>query len=489
LVEFTFAKERMLREQVTPENREHPNDQPAQAASGLGVRLMLFGQAMLARRGFLVYLPLVVAIILLFCGVSQQIFQTYTDALRYQCYARLFWHGGQGIQQLPDIQCSFLANFNVTAEDIPPFHLLPFEYPPFTLSIFSLPLIVPLPYYQIVFAGLMACAALGIYWLLLRYGPQGSGLACVLYLVLGSWATAEGRFDLVPAGLTLLCVIAAEHRRWTLAYVALALGFLLKIYPLLLLPALFLAEQITTERISKLSQPLTFRTLPSEIWHTLRGARRWRWRNALLFFCLILSVSGIFAIINFQGAVVSQLSYFAGRPVEIESAGSTVLWLATLIGHPANVVYTFGSVNIDSDLDDFVALAFDLFFVLGVALTILWQWRGTFDLTQAFIALLLVFVATGKVLSPQYLMWLIPLLAYSGAFNRLWLLLWGSVCLLTTIIYPFFFGQVVDITQLATVPGFIEIVGVRNILLGLITLAFFFNWWSLSRRKLPVLLA
>ncbi|MGH2506653.1 MAG: glycosyltransferase 87 family protein, partial [Ktedonobacteraceae bacterium] len=434
------------------------------------------------------YLPLVAAIILLFCGVSQQIFQTYSDALRYQCYARLFWHGSQGIQQLPDIQCSFLTQFNLPAGGVPPFHVLPFEYPPFTLSIFSLPLILPLPYYQIVFAVLMACVALGVYWLLLRYGPQGSSVAYALYLVLGAWATAEGRFDLVPAGLTLLAVIAAERRRWTLAYIALALGSLLKIYPILLLPALFLAEQITAERISRPPQSLTLKTLPGEIWHALCGARRWRWRNALLFFGLILGVSGIFAVINFQGAVISQLSYFAGRPVEIESTGSTVLWLATLIGHPANVVYTFGSVNIDSDLDDFVALAFDLLFLCGVAWTILWQWRGRFDLAQAFIALLLVFMATGKVLSPQYLIWLIPLLAYSGAFNRLWLILWGSVCLLTTIIYPFLFSQVVDVTQLATVPGFIEIVSLRNILLILVTLAFFFNWWSLNQRKIPALL-
>jgi len=59
----------------------------------------------------------------------------------------------------------------------------------------------------------------------------------------------------VPAGLTLLCVIAAEQRRWKLAYVALALSFLLKIYPLLLLPPLFLAEQLTEGRLGSTSLP------------------------------------------------------------------------------------------------------------------------------------------------------------------------------------------------------------------------------------------
>src|SRR5260370_41913260 len=111
----------------------------------------------------------------------------------------------------------------------------------------------------------MALVAILIYWLLQRYGPRGSGVACAFYLVIGAWATAEGRFDLVPAGLTLLCLIAAERRHWTLAYVALAFGFLLKIYPLLLLPPLFLAEQIATGRMLKPSSTLTLKTLPGEI--------------------------------------------------------------------------------------------------------------------------------------------------------------------------------------------------------------------------------
>jgi hypothetical protein len=120
-------------------------------------------------------------------------------------------------------------------------------------------------------------------------------------------------------------------------------------------------------------------------------------------------------------------------------------------------------------------------------LTILWQWRGKFDVVQASIALLLVFVATGKVFSPQYLIWIIPLLAYNGSFSRPWLVLWGSLSLLTTITYPFLFAQVGDITQVASVPGFIEIVGLRNILMALVTLAFLFNWWNFNQRKIPVL--
>src|SRR5258708_34185591 len=143
-----------------------------------------------------------------------------------------------------------------------PYHMLPLSYPPFTLVIYSLALLSPLATYQIVFAVHMALAGVLIYWLLLRYGPRGAGLAFALYMLIGAAATAEGRFDLVPVALTLLCLIAAERKHWTSAYVALPFGFLLKIYPLLLLPALFIAEQQDAQRFYSPQEPLTLKPLP-----------------------------------------------------------------------------------------------------------------------------------------------------------------------------------------------------------------------------------
>jgi hypothetical protein len=424
--------------------------------------------------------PLVLAVILLFCGGSAQINRLHTDAGRYQCYALAFWLGSRGLHLLPASQC---ALYGLPAGNVAPFHILPLEYPPLTLTIFSLALASPLQDYQICFAILMAITVALIYWLLLCYGPRGSAIACAFYLVIGAWATAEVRFDLVPAGLTLLCLILAERRRWTLAYIALAVAFLLKLYPLLLLPALFLAEQIDAGRLYYPDSSFSYRAWPDIIGQTLRGVRQWRWKNMLLFLGLILVVSALFALLNFQGAILNQLSYFTNRPIQVESTGSLPLWLATLFGHPVETVYTFGSVNMVGDLDNLVAFAFDILFVLGYVLTILWQWRGKLDVVQAFILLLLVFVVTSKVFSPQYLIWLIPLLAYNGAFSRLWLLLWGSLCLITTLVYPYLYALPKAIEQVPTIPGFIEGVTVRDALFVLITLAFLFNWWDLNRRK------
>src|SRR3989440_7306833 len=164
---------------------------------------------------------------------------------------------------------------------MPPLHALPLEYPPLTLAIFSPALFVPLAYYQMAFAIFMALTAVFIYWLLLHYAPRGAALAFALYILVGAWGTADGRFDLVPAALTLLCVIAAERKHWTYAYIALAFGFLLKIYPLLFLPPLFLAEQSDAKPLHTPASPLTIATFSRERWRTIRAVSHCRWRSPL----------------------------------------------------------------------------------------------------------------------------------------------------------------------------------------------------------------
>lgn len=436
--------------------------------------------ALLARSGIIAYMPIIVVVILMFCGASWQIFWPSTDAARYQCYALVFWLGSSGIQVLPVSQCTFL---HAPTLNLAPFHTLPFEYPPLALVLFSLSLLAPIPFYQLVFAMWMALTAVLIYWLLLRYGPRGAAMTFALYALVGAWATAEGRFDLVPAALTLLCVLAAERKHWTAAYIALAFGTLLKIYPLLLLPALFIAEQRAAERFYLPTGNMTIRTVAAELWRTLRGIRTWRWKNALVFFGILIGVTAFFALLDFQGAVASQLNYFAHRPVQIESTGSTFLWLAAQFGYPVHVEFTFGSLNIVSALGNSVALFFIVAFVAGYLFTMWQQWRGKLDVLQTFIALLLVFIVTGKVFSPQYLMWLMPLLAYASALDGFWLLFWGSISLLTSIIYPFLYTRTPNILLVQFVPGFIQIVAVRDALFVFITLAYLFNWFHIRRRK------
>ncbi len=440
----------------------------------------MFWNALLARRGVVAYLPIIAINMLIFYFASWQFSWINTDPARFQCYALTYWMGSTGAQLLPAAQCSFLP-ISTMAQS--PLHMLPLEYPPFALVIFSLPLFVPLLYYQLVFAVLMALVSTLIYWLLLHYAPRGAALAFVFYVFIGVLALVQERFDLVPAALTLLCLIAAERKHWTFAYIALAFGILIKIYPIIFLPALFIAEQQDRHSIYIPAKLFALKTLPTELWRTLRSIRHWRWKNTLLFFSILLGITGFFAIFNFKGAILSQVSYFANRPLQVESTGSMLLWFGTLIGFPVHIVFSFGSVNIASALGGVVSNLSEILFIAGYVYSIYLQWREKLDVVQTCIALLLVFIATGKVFSPQYLMWVIPLLAYSGAFDRFWLIVWGSISLLTTIIYPYFYTRIIDAVKTPYIPGFIQIVTARNILFVLLTLAYLFNWFHIRRRK------
>lgn len=433
---------------------------------------------LLAQRGIVAYLPIIAMNILMFYFTSWQFLWLNTDPARYQCYALAYWLGSTGVHLLPSTQCAFL---HISTTNQPPLRMLPLEYPPLALVVFSLPIFAPLSYYQLFFAVFMALVSTCIYWLLLRYGPRGSAVAFVFYLLVGVLALAQERFDLVPAACTLLCLIAAERKHWTIAYITLAFGFLIKIYPILFLPALFIAEQQDRQSLYVPEQLFSLNALSVELWHTLQSIRRWHWKNTLLFISVSIVITGFFAIFNFNGAILSQLNYFTNRPLQVESIGSIFLWLGALLNIPVRIVFSFGSVNMVSALGSVVSNFSEIFFIIGYIYAICLQWREKLNLVQTCIALLLIFIVTGKVFSPQYLIWIIPLLAYSGAFDSIWLVGWGSLSILTTIIYPYLYTRVLDAEKTPYVPGFIQIVTARNMLFVLLTLAYLFNWLHIRR--------
>lgn len=439
-------------------------------------------QQKLSNRGGLVgAIPVLTITLLMFIGAAAQSFWPMTDPARYQCYALTFWLGSNATHLLPPMQCSFLDLSGTHAA----FQMLPREYPPLTLLPFSLPLLFPLPYYQVAFAFFMSMVILFSYWLMLHYGPQGGAIAFLIFLVIGACALAPMRYDLLPAACTLFSLIMAQQKRWRIAYIILAIAVLLKIYPILLFPAFFIAEQHSNKSFyipenSKLNR------LPSQLYRTLRGCVHWRWLNCLFFFAILIAVTSFFALLDVHNAVVSQFSYFLQRPIQVESLGGSFLWLAHLGGLDWRIVYDFGSINMYTSLNAFVSPLLTLLFALSVAYIFWLQWQLRMTLLQTVIALTLAFITTGKVFSPQYLIWLIPLLAYAGAFNKAWTFLWGSVSLLTTFIYVAFYSQILDPAHIHMPAGFFEVTAIRNILLAILTLAYLFNWFHTRAEQVIV---
>jgi len=370
----------------------------------------------------------------------------YTDAARYQCYAIAFWRGAAALSGLTAMQhCQFLAGVATKA----PFHTLPLEYPLLVVVPFTLPLIAPGTLYQVAFALWMGLLAVGIYGVLQRWGPRGSALLFMIYLVVGCWGTAEGRFDLLPAALTLGSLMTATYGRWRWAYVLLALATMLKFYPIVLLPALFIAEQ-------------------RELLLGWRDVRRLV--GAAVFAGICVGLTLVSFALSVPGTL-SPFAYFGVRPIQVESLAATLVWFIHLGGVPSSYDFTFGSLNVLNPWAGVVSGVLTLVLVAGFAVILFAQVRGRMCIGEAYLVILLLVIVTGKVFSPQYLIWLAPIVAYVTAKDWRWFLLWGTVSLLTTLIYPYIY-ELAPILQVPTVPEFFPVAAARNLLFLLITVSY-----------------
>ncbi len=406
-----------------------------------------------------------------------------SEPTRYRCYAVAFWKGISRVSA----GCSFVKT-NTSAAlvqqmqvwDFPgflvklvasqsptiPLHALPHEYPLLTIIPFTLVAFVSSRWYFVAFALMMACVAGALYFILKHYKSTGAALAFAFYLVIGSWATAVARFDLIPAALTIGALILAERAKWKWSFALLALATLLKFYALVLILPIFIAQQ---KRSS------------GSRWYSWR-----RWDGIAMFVTVCALVTALSLVLSVDGTL-GPLSYFSYRPIQVESFPAAVLWVASFIGYPLGFDYSFGSGNVLSPLSSQVSLAFTLCFILGL-LVIYWlQWRGRLNLALACLLTLLVVIVTGKVFSPQYLIWVTPFVAYVGKNNWKWLVSWGSVGLLTTFIYPHIYtvaSATSGVISVGQIPAFYPSVLARGlIILAIIAVVCWFRLFKKQRQE------
>src|SRR5207244_10972512 len=110
------------------------------------------------------------------------------------------------------------------------------------------------------------------------------------------------------------------------------------------------------------------------------------------------------------GSVVRQTT----RPLQIESLGAAALIVAHHVGGLGLTMRTgFGSQNLVGALPHDVGRALTVLQVLAILGIWLWFWRGDMASRERVVvasaASVCAFVALGKVLSPQFLIWLVPL--------------------------------------------------------------------------------
>jgi hypothetical protein len=305
------------------------------------------------------------------------------------------------------------------------------EYPPAALPAFLLPALGPSDDYRTLFEILMLACGMGIVALvaatLVRVGVAGRelyayvALAALAPLALGSVVLT--RFDLWPALLTVAALAALVSGRDRLGLGVLGLATAAKLYPAVLLPvALVYAARRGRQNV--LAALVSF-----------VGA-------LLLCFLpfLLLAPEGVWASIERQ----------TGRPLQIESLGAALLLAGKQLGlYEPTVVSTFGSQNVSGSLPDRLASLQTLLQIVAVVAVWVAVARARDPIAGLLCgsaAAVVAFVAFGKVLSPQFLIWLVPLVPLAAAVSGLGItVLFVTALVLTQLWFPTRYWDVVDL--------------------------------------------
>jgi Glycosyltransferase family 87 len=309
-----------------------------------------------------------------------------------------------------------------------PYRDFKLEYPPGALPVFALPgLAQPgegqdvKPGFRRTFETLMwICGAVALCATALVLRELGGAVwtplvfAAVAPLALGS--VILSRFDLWPAALTAGALAALVNGRVRAGHALLGFGAAAKFYPAVLVP---LAVAYTWKRQGR------------------REALLGLGLTAAVFVAIFLP----FVILS-PGGVWDSISVQLSRPLQVESLGSALLLAAHhTFGFGVTGETSHGSQNLAGTTADVVGVVS----TVVQASVLLWIWtafaRGpgtAAAFVRAAVAAVCAFVAFGKVLSPQFLIWLIPLVPLVRGRRGLWA---GSLLLaalvLTQVWFPF----------------------------------------------------
>jgi hypothetical protein len=292
------------------------------------------------------------------------------------------------------------------------------EYPPAALPVFLLPALGDggMDSYDRRFEGLMA--ALGVACVLLVAVVASSAWApmvvAVSPLLLGS--VILSRFDLWPAALTVGALALLVAGRFRLGLGTLGLATAAKLYPAVLAPIAV-----------------------AHVWR-LRG-RCEAMVCAGTFLGVLAAVVIPFALVA-PGGVWDAFWQQAGRPLQIESLGAGLLLAAHhLFGLGITMKSSHGSQNLAGAAPDTLAVLSTVVQIAVLATIWVWYARGPAGrdrLLAGSAAAVCAFVAFGKVLSPQFLIWLIPLVPLvRGRRGLVASGLLASALLLTQLWFPF----------------------------------------------------
>ena len=320
---------------------------------------------------------------------------------------------------------------NLIADGKVPYRDFDVEYPPGALPMFALPGLARHGHDQQVSAGFrrafetlmwmcgaLALAAMAVVLRQLRRSNVEVWFpllfAALAPLLLGS--VILSRFDLWPAAIVAAALAALVSGRLRTGHVLLGLGVTAKIYP-----AVF---------------------VPLGVAYVWKRAGR---REALTCLALALGVvAAVFLpfVVLSPGGVWHSISVQLSRPLQVESLGAAFLLVAHhVFGFGLAGETSHGSQNVAGTAAGVLAVVTSIVQVV----VLLWIWlsfargAGTREaLVRSTAAALCAFIALGKVLSPQFLIWLIPIVPLVRGRRGLWAsALLAAALVLTQVWFPF----------------------------------------------------
>ncbi len=325
------------------------------------------------------------------------------DIVLYAYYAEQAWHGRH-----------FFTN-------------MPIEYPPLNALLFMVPQVVvallPQTSYYGVFLVLgavtdllqkRAIVGLGGTW---RQALQIALLAAACTAVLGY--TYLKRFDVFAAALTTWTLVRLSRRPddvWAWALWAMATAC--KLYPGTLAPLLVgysFHQKVPRRRIlAQLGIGAGVLVVIHAAATLYGGMGAWSW-----------------------------VAYMRNRGLQLASVYTAIGILLDNWGRPVPMFFAFGCIQVRTAWSAF-CVSSSPFFTVGLMLITWWRtWslRGTSQgLWQAAVACVVALLLTSKVLSPQYIIWLVPLLSVAAVLPRSdWVLavLALLLCLTTAALFPY----------------------------------------------------
>jgi hypothetical protein len=295
------------------------------------------------------------------------------------------------------------------------------EYPPYALAAFFLPSVFHPGGYGVTFAAGMLLVDVLVKLLLFFEGRRWHrgwlGLAPLALFALDGWAQSFlylKRFDLVPAALVLLAVLAFSRGRTLRAGVFIACAAGVKLYPLVLVPVL--------------------------------AAAAWREKRLARFTAGLGLGLAPLAALSFFVPWWQSVFFQADRNLQAESAYASVIWLLHLTaGVPARWSWVHAWIDVDGPVAaalvqpaKFLLVAAVLASIAGAARRALRSPpRDAFGLAALLLCPLLALIAFGNVLSPQFIIWYWALLALAlPASSPVAIAVLAAAGLLTAVVYP-----------------------------------------------------